>query len=342
MKQIQNPPREISSPIRWGVLLGGIPVQVQFFFIALLFTLFFSHIKGYYGYFLLDHVTLKKTTAFTEIVDHKRSEFFPESADQYESGDQELAYHYTVESGEQFNHRTMILDKPISGEMNVHYWAAVPRFHSIDGLGIPSRVMGELIFDLLILLLPAFLLILSLLGQIGYHKQVLRLLKYGIPIAAKLIKKEKVEKIRRYMEGGYRNSFFGPRRTTTMAMSMAEDSAFPMHKLTFSYMVPSRDGTTKHTLTIQTRYPQVLEDEPEELLLYNPRNPSEALLFDHLEYAPKLNDTGELYREDPISELFVAPLFLVCSPLLGFTLLPLIGADLAPILGELAHFLNII
>ncbi len=83
----------------------------------------------------------------------------------------------------------------------------------------------------------------------------------------------------------------------------------PVMKLTFEFA--AHDGSTCQVVA-KTHLPQVLEDDAEELLLYDPADPSTAVMLDSLAGSPHLGPDGE-YEPRPM--IGVIPLLIV--PLLS-------------------------
>ena len=67
-------------------------------------------------------------------------------------------------------------------------------------------------------------------------------------------------------------------------------------KLTFEF--EAEDGMT-YQATAKSHLTENLEDEPWEQLLYNPRNPSDAVLVDNLPGAPDIDESGNIYAANP-------------------------------------------
>ena len=61
--------------------------------------------------------------------------------------------------------------------------------------------------------------------------------------------------------------------------------------LTFAF---ETEHGEQHRTTARTHRPELLEDQAEELLLYDPRAPARATLLDHLPGKPKVGDDGQL------------------------------------------------
>lgn len=64
-----------------------------------------------------------------------------------------------------------------------------------------------------------------------------------------------------------------------------------VYELTFSY---EDEYGQIYTVVEKTTQPHVLEDQPEEWLLYSPKKPSRALMLDTLPGAPKFNAQGQI------------------------------------------------
>lgn len=76
----------------------------------------------------------------------------------------------------------------------------------------------------------------------------------------------------------------------TGGMMTINGREYPEYKFQFDFNV----GTTCHTVTCKTYYPYKLEDEKEEIILYNPANPSDAVVYDSIKNAPHINRQGQL------------------------------------------------
>jgi len=69
----------------------------------------------------------------------------------------------------------------------------------------------------------------------------------------------------------------------------------PVYKLTFEFRAD--DGGSNEVVS-KTHLPHLLEDEVEEQLLYDPRNPSNAVMLDNLPGSPDIDEMGYIHVTD--------------------------------------------
>jgi hypothetical protein len=84
----------------------------------------------------------------------------------------------------------------------------------------------------------------------------------------------------------------------------------PVVRVTFEY--EDHDGQL-HEVVTRTKAPEEVLDEPEELILYDPRDPGYAIVVDALPGSPDFDAQGELLARDPLRALLllVIPLLTV-------------------------------
>lgn len=86
----------------------------------------------------------------------------------------------------------------------------------------------------------------------------------------------------------------------------------PVYKLVFEFIA---DNGSKYEVISKTSLPDTLEDEVQERLLYDPLNPSYAVMLDNLPGSPDIDELGEIQTNNLKSGLL--PLLL---PALTFTI----------------------
>jgi len=69
----------------------------------------------------------------------------------------------------------------------------------------------------------------------------------------------------------------------------------PVYKLTFAFRA---DDGGIYEVVSKTHLPQLLEDEVEEQLLYDPRNPANAVMLDNLPGSPDIDEMGYIHVTD--------------------------------------------
>lgn len=160
---------------------------------------------------------------------------------------------------------------PVPVEFNADY----PKYSRIEGTRY--SVMGA--WGLLILLFPLIgLTVLIFSVKSGFSK--INILKNGIYAKGNLIKS--------YETG-------------------TEINECPVYKMIFEYR--DENGQT-HKTSVKTTNPDVLEDDDNEKMIYNPSNPSKAVFIDTLPYKTKLDHNGNFICEaGPIGSVlyFILP-----------------------------------
>jgi len=76
----------------------------------------------------------------------------------------------------------------------------------------------------------------------------------------------------------------------------------PVYELTFEFKAD--DGNTYEVKT-RTHQPELLTDQQQETLLYDPFNPNYAVMLDSLPSAPEIDETGNLRPRNPLRMLLV-------------------------------------
>ena len=76
----------------------------------------------------------------------------------------------------------------------------------------------------------------------------------------------------------------------------------PVYKLSFEF---TAQGERKYTAVSETHIPYVLEDEPEEALLYDSKNPSYSVMFDSLPGSVNIDSGGNIRAFNLIGGLVV-------------------------------------
>lgn len=76
----------------------------------------------------------------------------------------------------------------------------------------------------------------------------------------------------------------------TGAMMTINGRQYPQYKFEFNFHV----GSVSHAVTCKTYHPHKLEDEEEEIILYNPSDPGDAVVYDSIKNAPQINNQGQL------------------------------------------------
>jgi hypothetical protein len=69
----------------------------------------------------------------------------------------------------------------------------------------------------------------------------------------------------------------------------------PVYKLTFEFRA---DNGSIYDVISKTHLPHLLEDEVEEQLLYDPHNPSSAVMLDNLPGSPYIDEMGYIHATD--------------------------------------------
>lgn len=139
-------------------------------------------------------------------------------------------------------------------------------FHSTDGDGLFPAIM-----------MTGF----SLIGlgfiiyNLGTSIKTLRLIEYGTLIVGKLKRK-------------------------TATNTSINDAR--VYKYTFSFI--AHDGKT-HEAIIKTHETYLVEDDPQELILYNPHNPAEAVVFDTIPGQPRIDQRGNILVDSILLSLGV-------------------------------------
>ena len=64
-----------------------------------------------------------------------------------------------------------------------------------------------------------------------------------------------------------------------------------VYKLTFEFRT---DDGGVYEVVSKTHLPQLLEDEAEEQLVYDPRNPARAVMLDNLPGSPDIDELGQI------------------------------------------------
>jgi hypothetical protein len=79
-----------------------------------------------------------------------------------------------------------------------------------------------------------------------------------------------------------------------------------VYKYTFEF---TADDGRRHEVVARTHIPMVLEDEPQERLLYDPYNPSYAVMMDSLPASPAIDEAGNIVDISPLRLLpvIIAP-----------------------------------
>lgn len=132
---------------------------------------------------------------------------------------------------------------------------ATSRLVGMDRARMPRFILFVLIFPVVGLGLA--------LWQLRAGRASLRLLRHGAETSGKLIHKRETN---------------------------VEINDVPVMALTFEYEVDGR----RHTATVKTLTPALLEDDEREPMLYDPHAPWRATTLDHLPGSPRLTADGEL------------------------------------------------
>jgi hypothetical protein len=145
-----------------------------------------------------------------------------------------------------------------SGAWDVEYRSGDPiasRLVGMDRAQLPWFVLFVLIFPIIGMVIA--------LWQLRAGRASLRLLRHGAETSGKLISKRETN---------------------------VEVNDVPVMALTFEYEVDGR----RHTATVKTLTPALLEDDEREPMLYDPHEPWRATTLDHLPGSPRLAADGEL------------------------------------------------
>lgn len=151
-------------------------------------------------------------------------------------------------------------------DVTVQYVAKDPSISKVEGLSqgaFPPFVLFILIFPLVGLIFIFF--------NTRYALKALHLLNYGKITTGKLI---------------------GKRATNTQINKRT------VYELAFQFQ--AEDGQT-YEVKSKTHTPEILEDDPQERLLYDAGNPSYAVLFDNLPGHPRMDQNGIITEESLIS-----------------------------------------
>jgi len=153
-------------------------------------------------------------------------------------------------------------------KVTINYSPKNPTVSFIDGARreVFSKFIG--IFVPLIQL-PIALILIAISLIMGFKK--LHLLKIGIPATATFIKMEQtITRVnRRYVM-----------------------------KMFFEFK--AKDGST-HQTTTKTHQPEKLLDNPQEILLYDPNNPTQTVFLDNLSGKPQINKSGNITSPVPFT-----------------------------------------
>ena len=268
MEATQRPQRSIPLPVLVRVLFGGMVSQMGWFFLG--FGLIFVWVFAVH----VDFSSLLRP--ITRQVETRGQVIAVEDTNISEGGDDDtpgtpiyrIAYRFAGPGGRRFEGASYSVGTDLEpGDLvRVEYAASNPETSRILGLRqapLPLAGLFVVVFPLIGLVMVVYSLMEGIKG--------IRLLRGGVLAQATLISAE----------------------PTSMSVNNR-----PVIRLTFDFT--DADGGL-HEVTSRTTQPELLQDQKTESVLYDPRNPEDAVLLDSLPGSPRLTPDGSLGMEAPQS-----------------------------------------
>jgi hypothetical protein len=258
---LAGPPRDVPLLIRLRILLGGFLNQFGwiFFGFGLIFVWAFTlnaDLTSWYRF----RGPLDTTQG--KAIECKKT-LFSEGGSKHRKGTPVYAIHYafTADDGTEYTGLSYITGKQFKQgqEVTVEYPQGKPQTSRIKGMR--RKPVG--LFGILPILFPLIGLLFITIGIRKGHKAN-RLLALGEQTTGRLKSKE---------------------RTNTKVNKKT------VYKLTFEFNTP--EGITYEAL-VKTHETAKLEDQTEEPLLYDPIQPSYAVMLDDLPGAPRIRENGTI------------------------------------------------
>jgi hypothetical protein len=265
------PPRQVPLSVRIVILFGGFMNQFGWFFVGfgLIFVWTFTSRADVTSWYYF-RGPLAETTGTITHIEHSG---ITEGGSEHSDGPPVHAYHYTfiAEGGIKYDGVSYSTARPTGkGEkVRIEYPVNKPHISRIKGMRrSPTGLFGALpvIFPIagIFLIIPG--------ARKG--RRAIRLLKIGEQTTGRL--KSKV-------------------KTNT------EINDCPVYKLTFEF--ETRHGQTSQA-TAKTHLVENLEDDHDEPLLYDPVEPSNAVMLDNLPALPLINSDGQIRVRSGVSALY--------------------------------------
>jgi len=291
----QRPQRSIPLPVLVRVLFGGMVSQMGWLFLG--FGLIFVWVFAVH----VDFSSLLRP--ITRQVETRGQVIAVEDTNISEGGDDDtpgtpiyrIAYRFAGPGGRRFEGASYSVGTDLEpGDLvRVEYAASNPETSRILGLRqapLPLAGLFVVVFPLIGLVMVVYSLMEGIKG--------IRLLRGGVLAQATLISAE----------------------PTSMSVNTR-----PVIRLTFDFT--DADGGL-HEVTSRTTQPELLQDQKTESVLYDPRNPEDAVLLDSLPGSPRLTPDGSLGMEAPQSAylLVIVPAVTVLGHG-GYLLLRFVGAS---------------
>lgn len=275
-----DPPRAVPLPVQLRVLLGGMVSQMGWIFLGfgLVFVWVFAVNVDFSGPLRLITRQVETRGQVTAVEDTG----FSEGGDDNTPGTPiyRIVYRFAGPGGRTLEGASFSVGTGVQpGDLvRVEYAASNPETSRILGLRqapIPLAGLFVLIFPLIGLVMVVF----SLMEGI----KAIQLLHGGVLAQATLLSAE----------------------PTSMSVNHR-----PVVRLTFDFT--DADGGL-HEIASRTTYPELLQDQQTETVLYDPRRPDYAVMLDSLPGAPRLTSDGSLEIDAPQSAyaLIIVPALTV-------------------------------
>ncbi|MFK7936022.1 MAG: DUF3592 domain-containing protein [Saprospiraceae bacterium] len=105
--------------------------------------------------------------------------------------------------------------------------------------------------------------------------------------------------LRLLINGQFTRGVMKAKKATGGSMTI-NDRHYPEYKYEFEFFV----GSQSHLAKCRTYLAHKVEDEEEEIVLYNAANPSDSVVYDSIKNAPRINNQGQL-EELPFGKMWV-------------------------------------